>query len=356
MFCSETCQFKHDHQKSNHEVYQKSEYAELFSAEIIHNVRFFLELYDALGGRAGLENFYDDHHDKQYTVFDFDWSNPADPAYLKNMLLASVTHELNHEGEKEILHALKGFCEDKVFIEIAPDNKLKKIIKDDNHKLRWLLKLVFRRQTMKIGNLLNNRNPVGSLFHPTTHLMRRTCGNPNIVTHTDRKSLVWIALRPIKSGEILFDLHPHFFREGGCAECGPKRSCDTCVNDIPKINYTVPDFENLIGRNFADFGKLHDFRELTSWLEYLQHCIDFINSNFDISSMKKDVTAKQQEMASILGEIANPFPPSSHSRYARFCVRDEDDAKWTKSIYFPENDRRLTGMQYCYETILNRER
>lgn len=34
----------------------------------------------------------------------------------------------------------------------------------------------------------------------------------------------------------------------------------------------------------------------------------------------------------ILGEIANPFPPSSSTKYARLCVSEEDDAKWTKSI------------------------
>lgn len=50
--------------------------------------KIFLQFHEAFGSVSEMKKFVDEHSSKKYSIFDFDLSDPNDPMYMKNMMLA----------------------------------------------------------------------------------------------------------------------------------------------------------------------------------------------------------------------------------------------------------------------------
>lgn len=166
---------------------------------------------------ADLKTFIVDHENKSYTVFDFDLSNPDDPMYEKNLLLAYLGIDVYFCAPFDPMELVVRFDR------FAQHHPLLKPIfnKKKNHKfLSRLMKHFFCLQEFYTQhNLITTQavsegirkadhkvcvQVIGFVWHPLAMVLNTSCV-PNVDLEVlDDGRTAWVVTRPIGAGEQLF--------------------------------------------------------------------------------------------------------------------------------------------------------
>ena len=198
----------------------------------------------AAGGEDKLMALVDNEETR--TLFDFDWSNPDDPLYEKNLLLAV-------NGLSKASTPFMTFGTDilKHFKPIADKPR-------SPDQIQFLLKFIKNQSTIYLTNAYEMKKferekvgpgrarqlydkPVGSGLFLFSSLLNHSCYS-NVTRVTVENKLVLVVARPIKAGEQIFIsygfsswnlplkdrqqmMKPHKF----------KCDCVACVNDYPQM-------------------------------------------------------------------------------------------------------------------------
>lgn len=274
-------------------------------------------MLNILGGADELRKFIDDHRDKIYTVFDFDWSKDVDDVtHYKNMMLATL-RDINKETPEALLLGQKL----EYLIPFLPsDNKLRKMFEDPKHR-EFLLELWPRvspncciAQAFQDGE----KTRTMTFSHPATKPVNHSC-DPNIYINAISGALIFTICQPIKRGtEIRTSPIPCYNRTKEMPEVcfdNQKSFCVPCKNNWAKmisINSTTYYFRNTVA--FNNRYPHHDPKQLSTKLCQLKGTADFINKNFDgyYSNAEKRhlIALKKDELKMILFSLGNPFPAS----------------------------------------------
>ena len=179
------------------------------------------------------------------TVFDFDLSNPVDPMYKKNLLIAitSLSAEVEVEGKVATRIHKKSTEREKLFIKSA----LKLIRLWDTNAFAM---------HVTTGSSPTDYGIFGSGIFPFMSLLNHSCYS-NVTHITVDNKFVTVVTRPIKAGEQIFTNYGYTYfrhtreerRQGlsrykficDCIAC--IENCQTFEN-LPKINphYKEPEF------------------------------------------------------------------------------------------------------------------
>lgn len=291
----------------------------------------FMKLYEVFGNSMKeMKMFVEMHENKRYNVFDFNWSDPNDPMYYKNMLLVIFGFQSENRGtpgfESEMNEALNIFsnfvdCLDKSndFVKIMAETQNEKAFRKT---ILWKIMEAYEcRNEFRIEVHTATNMTLGMFFHPSIMILNHSC-DPNIIIHvTNDKKLVWIVNQPIPAGgQIFINYTPAYYFTGrfvpsfsntcqahfGCIPCQfgwPDRSTmkeimRQCIDNMKQIFKTEED-----ARNYGKFANL------------LESCYDFINKNFTTNyyqnkSMMKMIAMKQLEIRTVLRCLEDPLPPA----------------------------------------------
>lgn len=301
---------------------------------------------EVFGSVAELKKFVNDHRDKDYNVFDFDWSEADDATRYKYMLLVFMDAKDNSEHSNSA--KMKDFVAESY---MKPDSKFMRMF-DDEENCDVIDELWRRVQCMWIS-LVAAHNPsyrTISMTHPGLKLLVNSC-DPNVCYHSNRKEIVLTVIHPIKAGSEIRKSGQPFYRKRDlkCMSSHPQ-SCEPCQNGWTRELGAKINSDNT--SNTLKFFAQHDPKKLTSQLKYLKSCADFINKNFDgfhTDAMKRCLVAtKMYELEGILFNIGNPFPYSN----LYFSLQQSDGLEklqqFMKIMHF---DSKLPSNFFSYPNI-----
>ena len=221
MYCSDEC--------ANHDASHKESCPAkvAFDYEIIQ--KFIMANLQIVNGFDSMSELLVD--DMKKTVFDFDLSNPDDPMYEKNLLIAvnslSTVVEVEFEGLSSTETHIK--LEEQEF-------KTKSALK---YLRIWCtnafeMLILFESSTEKAGMY-------GSGVFPFMSLLNHSC-YPNVDTVAVDNKFVLTVTRPIKAGEQIFItygyssvLYTRKEREKLLARYKFTCDCIACIEDYPKL-------------------------------------------------------------------------------------------------------------------------
>lgn len=215
-----------------------------YSGELQESCKMMLEALTIAGGVNELLELLKGSEGK--TIFDFDLSNPDDPDYDKNLLIA-----LNGLWRKNWQYMNKSGPDD--LLNIPPINEKPRTVEERQQ----LLKIILDQNRICSSNLtLFERSHYGIFLFKS--LLNHAC-SPNIeCVRYDEKAVLFVT-RPIKAGGQLFDCY------GFNAKTYPKATrlsklkqffgfncdCEACNNKWPQdfpskdIGFVEPKFDRL---------------------------------------------------------------------------------------------------------------
>lgn len=272
------------------------------------------------------------HEHKKYTVFDFDWSDPNDPAIIENLFLTIMGAEHDEISTMgAILRCTSGIIDD-IFTwfcaKLSKENPLKIIL--GAHYVRHhdfienvlvqLLKASFCSYGMTI---LPNDGLLGTLFHPGTLLLNHSC-DPNIISRpVDQNKMAWIVLRPIKAGSQIF-MHysePYYINESGKKStytCEFKSTCVPCRDGWMKsinVSSTYKQAIDSFTKHFlAKMNNCSNEKTVVKLLTcHVDTCANYINRNYGKyetdAAHRRVITVKMIELISAIELIKNFVNP-----------------------------------------------
>lgn len=281
---------------------------ELLGEELMPAVstfKFIAHMIDVFGSPEKLKEFVKKHQDKDYTVFDYDWSLDSDEVHYKNMFLAMI-----NESPEESLTLIPffrpnndGFCR---FWDTL--NKF-----EDKEFAGELWRKLFSQQYFVQEAGHNGRCQIAWFTHPALKLLKSCC-DPNVVIHSNRQDVILTVLHPISSGSVIRVSSGPYYKENKhvpklCLNSDPN-SCEPCNNKW--VHQIDQDIITEAMDNMQDFFDQNDPKQLSTQLDNLQLCSDFINENFDgyYSDAEKRTTiaTKIIELEKTLRYIGFPFP------------------------------------------------
>lgn len=309
LFCSEECILTHDEENFNHQEFVEVETDFFEQPVMVSSCRLLVHMVDVCGGIEEFKKFVEEHSDKDYNVFDFDWSECDEPTRYKNMFLAMIDNSRTSED---------GLSDrwEKCFSHLPDDNKFAQMFVDSMHsKFSDEMFEKFQRHVYTASiNVSEPKGTIQLLTHAAMHLLVECC-NPNVMVHSNLKSIIFTVLRPIKAGSPIYSsLKPfyHWEEDEPNKECRNPNTCLPCQNDWGrKAKGTTLDAV-LIGNEFYQHN---DSREISSLLEDLEINSKFINENYEgydtDPAKRKLIATRMRQIEFILMNISNPFPQSS---------------------------------------------
>lgn len=264
MFCSDKCQ-----QNAMNEFHQ-------YECNIIDNpkmkldftLRLLIKCLNIFDNDVSEFQKFVEGNEKPATVFDFDFSNPDDPMYLKNMILVMLSVQNNAAYCKILMLAMENEIQD--FID-CHDN-LKQLWTNDSNFLNEMLdKLSFpitflthmsaffskdinlptETSLGKLQKLLKPKSArekmyeqnAGQGLYPAFCLLNGSC-DPNIFVVSVSNKLVWIVSKPTPAGSQVFCRYTQPFYNCGSVSYRQKMlnqsygfrcCCSACRSNWPKL-------------------------------------------------------------------------------------------------------------------------
>lgn len=219
MFCSEECQ---EMEASRH---FNRDFEGLNSSPIEKSLKMQRESIRVAGGVNQLFELLKDSEDK--TIFDFDFSNPDDPMYDKNQLIA-----------------LNGLCKNwKEVVEFKSDQQLLDISlmeeSDSSQARKKMLKFAINQLDIYyVNSSIMQKGREGIYLFKS--LLNHSC-IPNVIPFNFGDKIALIVARPIKAGDQLFisygalaTVHPKPERKMMLMNYSFKCCCDACLKDYPR--------------------------------------------------------------------------------------------------------------------------
>lgn len=283
MYCSEEC--RQDH----HDIFHHFECGIRDKANSRVPIMFLQRAIKIAGGVTELRELLGDSTTPR-TVFDFDLSNPEDPSYKKNMLLAVhglSTTVRNDSGLSEedslLLDTTKFQCLPLNDIEEMTDEErdflfeLYRHCMAINHSNQYQMKHHSRDIGPDYIKLQLNK-PIGNGLFPFASLLNHSC-EANVKRITVENKFAIVVVRPIKAGEQLFISyglgHTKYSKEkrrnylkGWGFEC----LCKACVHDYPTT-------EMLAHKDPGFIKPVFDFEALVGAVVKYKRSCEYINSH-----------------------------------------------------------------------------
>lgn len=293
---------------------------------LANDARMFLKMFDAFGNVKEMKKFAELHKDKDYTVFDFDWSNldVNDPVYYKNLLLMVLSLEYDpltggKSSEDEFRDRggiWKDFCKS-----LKSTNRMSKIFLNQScpENIKFLDKLMthihyatLHRNSLE---LYGCKMPDIAIFtHPALFVMNHSC-DPNVIYHIeDGRRLVWTVSLAIRAGERVCFPHVNSNEDG--LQCLTHNMCVPCVK---KLDVSV-DKKELQKTLEVEVGALFSERDpmkLSSWLKIKEECCECINmrmnEKYHQNYKQRRLIALRKKVLemTLIDAIGDPFPPTS---------------------------------------------
>lgn len=215
------------------------------------------------GGKANFKELVKDGDTR--TVFDFDFSNPKDPSYEKNMLIAC--NALSKAAIPENMR--EDNTKDKYENEMVR-NQLR-IHQTNSFKMDENRRELFRNGT---GQYITRT--VGSGIFPFTSLINHSC-YPNVKHITVDNKFVICVTRPIKAGEQLYISYGYSFfrftrkeREDHLSRYKFKCECIACVEDYPKLEQLTKEnrrFKDVEDATYSALSAIAQFKKNCAYIE-----------------------------------------------------------------------------------------
>lgn len=306
MFCSQECKLAHDHEKSIHADITLLESLYFSDHPLVGTVQWLLQFCEAFDGSVeAMQKFVDEHRDKVYTVFDFDWSGELSQSdLLKNTLLTMTTNPAKNPQTIDFFAWMKQTCQDYM----QPSSKLYKLAVKEKSKHAFLREIISGilkpRQQLSVAAMHDLKWIVGKFSHPAMNLLPLSC-DPNVFVHSNRKALIWTVNWPIAAGEKLTGNSMQTFGTNMCVKCSHGKDPVTCQNGWLQKN------ESATNKSEADMMKFflqNDVKDVKCWLELLKICCNSINKNYRSATKRRSVLAQRCLIFSIIQAIENPFP------------------------------------------------
>lgn len=219
MFCSEECKEKAAL------LHLNDAFNGVYSGEFNKSLKMQLDAYRIAGGVSELLELLKDSEDK--TIFDFDFSNPDDPSYEKNMLVA-LNGLCKNYVENEIPE-----INPKTLLNIPPINEKKRTAQER----KQLIKFITNQLALVLSNLTLFKQCHNGIYLLQS-LLNHSCV-PNVeCIRLDEKSVL-IVIRPIKRGDQIFEAYgayaAYHSKEVRALTLQKKHSfqcdCEACFND-----------------------------------------------------------------------------------------------------------------------------
>ena len=221
MFCSKQC--------LNLDVPHKASCTSVTSQQHEISRNFLFRSIEILGS---LDAMYDvSKSDSKKTVFDFDFSNPNDPMYDKNLLVAVFGLSRIVEVERQ---------KTKIDQNLSEQEKLSRKCSIDYLRI-WSTNSFYLNQNLSKSVEYEFASSIGSGIFPFMSLLNHSC-YPN-VTHitVDNKNVLTVS-RPIKAGEQIFITYGYSSfrytrdeRKQKLARYKFNCDCIACIEDYPKL-------------------------------------------------------------------------------------------------------------------------
>lgn len=223
MFCSEECREKAALIHPNdafYDAYKGDKFGKTLKMQ--------LEAYRIAGGVKELLELVKDAEDK--TLFDFDFSNPDDQNYGKNMLVALNGLNKNTECVELMRH------DPNDLLDISPINEKPRSAKDRKKLLRFIFN---QCQIICASSSKFNRHHQGIFL--LNALIKHRCEHNVTPIKFGEKSVLFIT-RPVKAGDQLFVACTKTLVHQAKTErlhtmnsSGSKCTCDSC--EVPVIDF-----------------------------------------------------------------------------------------------------------------------
>lgn len=285
MFCSEECQQKAASFHVNDKLF------EVYRGTFQKSLKLQMDAIRIAGGVDQVLELLKGSEDK--TIFDFDFSNPEDPSYEKNILLALnglcknvQNHELDDVNPEELLN-------------VPPFNEKPRSAEERDQLLKFIISQ-FQICTSNFTKCKRNHHGI-FLFKS---LLNHSC-IPNVECHKFGKKLVSIVIRPVKAGEQIFVA----YEDQTMVKEKHKRSkilqnyqfecdCDACVNDwpqqMPKTDrkFVEPKDENLSkAEAIAEFKKNCKYIDKNAHKMPCYEVVKFLARNYSLMDFVAGIVA-----------------------------------------------------------------
>lgn len=227
MYCSEDCLEK----DSVHESLHYSVNDDTLPPELLPLANIALNSVRVAGGVDELVDLL--HEAPSKTVFDFDLSNPDDPAYEKNLLIAinSLAKAPNDDEFEMITEYAMTVCDEE-----PRTGKEKEV-------LRKILSNHARLAHLNLYSIFDPKSSsyIGKALFPFMSLFNHSC-DANVARFSIDDKMALIVARPIKAGEQIFITYGPYFndkpredrREYLKRKFSFECDCTACFNDYPK--------------------------------------------------------------------------------------------------------------------------
>ena len=221
MYCSDECAIQ--------DVYHKKSCLSKVACKFNTFEKFMMEAVEIVGDLDSMVGLLAD--DSKKTVFDFDLSDPDDPMYKKNLLIAFNGLKATADAEvKEIASQSTEFGELSTEIPL----KLRRIFNTNAYDMSAVC-----------GKGVGKPEKYGEGIFPFLSLLNHSC-YPNVTHITVDNKFVLTVSRPIKAGEQIFITYGYSSvsytleeRKKGLARYKFTCDCIACIEDYPK-NKNLP--------------------------------------------------------------------------------------------------------------------
>ena len=222
MHCSDECAKQNDfHEKT-------CPFKAAFKYEIIQ--KFIMTNIRIVGDFDSMVGLLID--DMKKTVFDFDLSNPGDPMYNKNLIIAVYNLSTAVEGEGEGLGGS---------VKTRPKSKKHDFFTKSASKYLRIWHTNAFKMLILIDSSTEKAGMYGSGIFPFMSLLNHSC-YPNVHTIAVDNKIVLTVSRPIKAGEQIFITYGYSSvsykleeRKQGLADYKFVCDCIACIEDYPKL-------------------------------------------------------------------------------------------------------------------------
>lgn len=288
LFCSKSCynEFNIPRNRRAHETIRK---IQMHQQKVPNNygidltVKIFLQFYEAFGSVEEMKNFANNHTD-EYTIFDFDLSNPTDEMYIKNAFLVimstvkTLEPQLKSDTVRKTILANELLDSTDYLVNIFESNQqhiefIDKLLTKITDSKSWYLSLFIRTYPIR---------STGAYFHPSLLLLNQSC-DPNITLHPFfGKQMVWIVNRPLKRGSQLTNCFHRTYYEDPKGVCRQHLTCVPCKK-LWSQTFDQAQAARVVDETIKEILEKFRKKELgtTELIDYVNRFADFINERFD---------------------------------------------------------------------------
>lgn len=290
-----------------------------------------MDFIEHFGGLPQMMELFKSEQNKTYSVFDFDWSKPNDPLFIKNTFLVLMGMKFTESSTLNDLKILTNGVEGIglwLLTTLSKENEMRKIFDEHYFRNNKLIEKIL----MKIFAVFPFANEVtvapeeqelkdvtaahGHFLHPCSLILNHSC-DPNITFHiADHERVVWIVNQPIPAGGQIFKCYsptywPYYSVLTTPSSCEFKESCVVCKNDW-KRSMSGNTVTNDAGNSFLTIFNGPEIRNkmFTASVNRFGMACKFINENFsnynESSETRKKIVTKIHEIGMLLEVIENP--------------------------------------------------